>query len=539
MLKLALFQTRMALAFALPLVYFSTLRPPLTTATLPETRPERTGYTETSRYEDVLEFLRTVDAASPRIHLTSFGYSYEGRPLPLAVVGTVKDASAGSVLASGKTRVFIQADIHAGEVDGKEAMLALLRSIAAGEHSPWLDSMVLLIAPIYNADGNERITLENRPGQYGPIGGTGQRANAQGYDLNRDYVKLEAPETRSLVSMLNRYDPHVALDLHTTNGTYHAYWLTYEPPMHPDTSPAIVELLRGGLLPAVTRAVRKRYGWDLYYYGNVPGRTWNAERGWYASDHLARYSHNYIGLRNRFCILCESYAYLTFEERVLASRHFTEEVLDYVQANGEEIRQATAEADQEVVAGRELALRSTYAKSLEAAEILMGDVTEERNPYTGAIMLRRLNVRKPEFMPIFGAFRPTEGGRAPGAYLIPATLDRVLERLQAHGIRSYRLEDRVTLRGERFRITSSVCAERAYQGHNERTITGEWEASDLEPPAGTVVVNTDQPLGRLAFLLLEPRSDDGFVTWNLLDEALEKAAFYPIARTFEELPVRR
>jgi hypothetical protein len=538
MLKSTLVQTRVALAFALPLVHFCTFGRPLSDVPLPQTRAERTGYAETSRYDDVLEFLRAIDAASPRIHVTFFGCSYEGRSLPLVVVGTVKDARPESVLASGKTRVYIQADIHAGEVDGKEAMLALLRSIAEGEHSPWLDSMVLLIAPIYNADGNERINLENRPGQHGPIGGMGQRANAQGYDLNRDFVKLEAPETRSLVSMLNRYDPHVALDLHTTNGTHHAYWLTYEPPLHPDTSPAIVELLREGLLPAVTSTIRERNGWDLYYYGNVPERAWKAERGWYASDHLARYSHNYIGLRNRLCILSESYAYLTFEERVRTSRRFTEEVLDYVQAHGEDVRQATAEADREVVSGQEFALRATYAKSREAAEILMGDVTEERNPYTGAVMLRRLNERKPELMPVFGGFRATERGRAPGAYLIPARLDRVLERLQAHGIRSCRLEDRITLRGERFRIASSVCAEEAYQGHRERTLTGEWQASDLELPAGTVVVNVDQPLGRLAFLLLEPRSDDGFVTWNLLDEALEKAAFYPISRTFEELPVR-
>ncbi len=539
MLRVGRLHTRVVLVFALPFVYFSALGPTPTNSQLPATRPERTGYVETSRYDDVLEFLREVDAASPRIHRTSFGYSYEGRSLPLVVVGTVKDARPESVLASGKIRVYIQAGIHGGEVDGKEAMLSLLRSVAAGEHSSWLDSMVLLIAPIYNADGNERINLENRPGQNGPIGGMGQRANAQGYDLNRDFVKLEAPETRSVVSLMNRYDPHVVLDLHTTNGTYHAYYLTYEPPLHPDSAQEIVDLLRDGLLPAVTREIRDRCGWDLYYYGNVPGKGWQAERGWYASDHLARYSHNYVGLRNRFGILSESYAYLTFEERVRASQYFAEGVLNYVQLHGEEIRQAVAEADERDITGEELALRATYAKSLAAAEILMGDVAEERNPYTGATMLRRLNVKKPELMPVFGRFRSEETARAPRAYFIPATLERVLERLEAHGIRSYRLEDALTLKGERFRIASSVLAEEAYQGHNERTLTGKWQESDLTLPAGTVAVTVDQPLGRLAFLLLEPRSDDGLVTWNLLDGTLERAAFYPISRTFDEVTVRR
>jgi len=533
--RFGLLPTRVVLAFALPLLHFCTLESRATNVDLPATRAERSGYTETSRYDDVLEFLRAVAAASPRIHLTHFGYSYEGRSLPLAVVGTVRDARPESVLASGKTRVYIQANIHAGEVDGKEAMLALLRSIAAGEHSSWLDSMILLIAPIYNADGNERINLVNRPAQHGPIGGMGQRENAQGLDLNRDYVKLEAPETRSLVALLNRYDPHVALDLHTTNGTHHAYYLTYEPPLHPATAPEIVRLLREGLLPAATRAVRQRDGWDLFYYGNVPERSRAAQRGWYASDHLARYSHNYIGLRNRFSILSESYAYLTFEERVRASRRFAEEVLDYVTVHAEEIRRAATDADHQLLAGEELALLAAYARSPEDTEILMGNVAEERNPYTGAVMLRRLDVKKPEIMQVFGTFRPTDVERVPKAYLIPATLERVLECLEAHGIRFGRLASDIASKGERFRITSSVAADHAYQGHKERTLTGAWEPADLEIPAGSVVVDVDQPLGRLVFVLLEPRSDDGFVTWNLLDDALAKEERYPIARTFEEL----
>jgi murein tripeptide amidase MpaA len=195
-----------------------------------QTRPERTAYRETSSYGDVVAFLAAADAASSRIHVTHFGYSMEGRTLPLAVVGRVRDASPEAVRASGKLRVFIQANIHAGEVEGKEAMQVLLRDLANGRHAVWLDSVVLLIAPIYNADGNERVRLTNRPLQDGPLGGMGQRANAQNLDLNRDHTKLESPEARSLISLFNRYDPHVVIDLHTTNGTVHAYHLTYAPP---------------------------------------------------------------------------------------------------------------------------------------------------------------------------------------------------------------------------------------------------------------------------------------------------------------------
>ena len=120
----------------------------------------------------------------------------------------------------------------------------LLRDLLAGQHREWRESMVLLIAPVYNADGNERVTLTNRGRQHGPIGGMGQRPNAQGYDLNRDHMKLDSPEARSVARLLSEYDPQVAIDLHTTNGTRHAYHITYSPPLHPNTPAGIDDFLR-------------------------------------------------------------------------------------------------------------------------------------------------------------------------------------------------------------------------------------------------------------------------------------------------------
>ncbi|MGH7507479.1 MAG: M14 family zinc carboxypeptidase, partial [Longimicrobiales bacterium] len=228
------------------------------------TAPERTGFVETTRYDDVVVFMEAAAAASPIIHLDTMGYTLEGRALPMAVVGAVANASPEAVLASGRTRVYVQGNIHAGEVEGKESLLMLLRDIAEGGHAQWLDSLVLIVVPIYNADGNERILLTNRGRQNGPIGGMGQRPNAQGYDLNRDHMKLESPEARSLALMLQRYDPHVGVDLHTTNGTRHAYHLTYSPPLHPNTDSAIVRLLRDEWLPELTQTIHDEYGWDYY-----------------------------------------------------------------------------------------------------------------------------------------------------------------------------------------------------------------------------------------------------------------------------------
>ena len=498
------------------------------------TRPERSGFEETSRYADVMAFIEAMAKASPRIYLTTMGYTMEGRAIPLVVVGNVRDASPEAVRASGKLRIYVQANIHAGEVSGKEAVQVLLRDIANGEHAEWLDSLVLLIAPIYNADGNERIRLTNRRYQHGPIAGMGQRANAQGLDLNRDHMKLDSPEARSLVRFMNEYDPYVLLDLHTTDGTRHAYRLTYAPPLHPNTDAGLIELMRGDLLPAVTSAVEEKYGWYFYYYGNLPWPSMEAERGWYTFSHQPRFNTNYIGLRNRLAILGEAYSYATFEERILAQLRLVEEVANYASRNASAIRRVVEEADATRIVGREQALRATFQRAPEPVEILMGEVVEERNPYSGQPMRRRLDVVRPEEMPEFGTFRPTETEVAPAAYLVPAELRGVLNALADHGIRWEALEKDERRVVQRFVIDSTSVAEREYQGHRQRTLYGSYEEVEVTVPAGTAVVSVDQPLGRLLFLLLEPRSDDGLVNWNFLDQAIGEAGYYPVMRVVEE-----
>ncbi|HEX2202150.1 MAG TPA: M14 family metallopeptidase [Longimicrobium sp.] len=508
----------------------------------PGTTPERTGYRETSRYADVVAFMEAVDRASPRVHLTTFGYTMEGRALPLAVVGDVRDASPEAVRASGKTVVYLQGSIHAGEVEGKEALQQLLREVARGGHRAWADSLVLLVAPIFNADGNERVRLDHRPHQHGPVAGMGTRNNAQDLNINRDHTKLDTPEARAHAALLGAYDPHVLVDLHTTNGTYHAYRLTYAPPMHPGTDPAIVALLRGEWLPEVTRRAKRERDWDLWYYGNVPSAEspWaaarGAERGWYTFDHRPRFSNNYWGLRNRFGILSETYSYLPFEERIDVARGFVVGVLDWAAANAGRIRRLTAEADRRSVVGEALALTARVRRGGNV-EILMGAVAEERNPYSGDVMLRRLDVRRPETMPDFGTFEAAATERAPAAYLVSPALGDALDRLRAHGVGVEPLAAGARLRVEEFRIDSASRAPQASEGRHERRLHGAWAAAERDVPAGWLRVRVDQPLGRLAFILLEPRSDDGFAAWGLLDAALEGAAVYPVLR--EPAPAAR
>jgi hypothetical protein len=494
-----------------------------------QTRAESSNYAETSRYEDVVAFLKAVAKESSLVHVTTFGYSFEGRALPLAVVGKVADADPRTVRAAGKLRVYIQANIHAGEVEGKEVAQALVREIAQGRHAQWLDSLVLLVAPIFNADGNERISLTNRGPQNGPIGGMGIRANAQGLNINRDSIKLDTPEARSMVKLLNDYDPHVMIDLHTTDGSRHAYHLTWEIPNNPAVDANITKVARDEWMAAVTAAIKKKNGWDLHSYGNVSGEA--PDRVWTTVEDLPRYTHNYWGLRNRFGILSETYSYLTFQERALTTARFLEEVLEFANANASRIRRITEEADARSIVGEHLSLRSNLKRSAQKAEILMGDVAEEIHPYSGHTMLRRLDVRKPELMWLETTFESDEMERVPSAYYIPATLPTVIERLRAHGIRIERLDQPATLSLEEFRIESAQAADPAFEGHQERTVTGNYIPVDRTLPAGTYRVSMNQPLARLASYLIEPRSSDGLLTWNFFDHSLKDSKSYPVLRT--------
>ena len=493
-----------------------------------KTRPELTDYRETSRYDEVVAFMQAAAKAAPQIHLTTFGKTYEGRSLPLAVIGA-PDATPEAVRRTGKLRVYIQGNIHGGEVEGKESAQMLLREIAEGKHAGWLKTMVLLVAPIYNADGNEKIGPNTRGRQNGPIGGQGQRPNAQNYDLNRDHMKLDSPEARAFVKLMNDYDPHVALDLHTTDGTIHAYHLTYAPPLNPATDPAIVDLLRKEWLPAVTKAIKAKYGWDYYYYGNVDRR--ETERAWRSFDHRPRFNNSYVGLRNRVAILSEAFAYASFEDRIKATSRFVEEVLDYASTKAPAIRALTEDADRRTAVGSRLGLRAELERG-DVVEILMGEVAQEKNPISGNVMNVRLDVKKPEKMVEYGTFKATETERVPSAYYVPAGATGAIDRLRAHGISMTPLARAERVQIEAFRIDGSALAAREFQGHKERTIEGAWTAAERELPAGTLRVDMKQPLARLAFYLLEPRSDDGLLDWNLLDDLLPPdGKEYPIVRS--------
>ena len=269
----------------------------------------------------VVEFAKKTANA----HLTELGRSSEGRSIPLLIVADPPVKTAAEAARSGKLVCFIIGNIHAGEVCGKEALPMLLRETFGDPHPPLLKDLILAVAPIYNTDGNERVSKSNRPGQVGPEEGMGQRANARGLDLNRDFIKLEAPETRGLVHFLNLWNPHLFIDTHTTDGSYHQYIMTYEGPKNPAGDRGILEFMRQSFFPEVGSAFAKQTGLKSFYYGNF-----NREHTqWTTYPAEARYSTTYVGLRNRLAVLTEAYSHAPFKTRVLATRDYVGDCLAF------------------------------------------------------------------------------------------------------------------------------------------------------------------------------------------------------------------
>ena len=515
----------------------------------PQTRAERTDYKETSLYEDVIGFVETLKARGAPLSMEYIGTSPSGRKIPMVVAARPLPADRAEARRLNRSIVCIQANIHAGEVEGKEAVLMLLRDLsAAPQGGGLLEKLVLIVLPIYNIDGNEKLGPQsrNRRHQLGPEQ-VGMRYNGQGLDLNRDYVKLEAPETRAVAEhVFTTWDPDVFVDLHATNGTLHGYQLTYSPPLHPDTVPCIQTYARDELLIEGRKAMHARYGLHIFDYGNTP--RWDfADKpfGWYASAPLPRYSTNYVGLRNRISILSEAMSHLPFEDRVGATYRFIRLILEKIAGDSARVVELTRRADLQVTTwgaepqkAPELGVRFEFASRGREKVLLDRSETPEMRD-------RRPKNRPPgppedvvEFeTQIFDRFKATRTRRFPSAYLFTENVPPVVELLARHGIVVERT--RSTWRGpaESFKITAIDRAERTYQGHKLLRLEGTFVSQEVTIPAGSCIVRTAQPLGILAFQLLEPESLDGVAAWNLLDAHLQLGRPYPIVKCHQKIPV--
>ncbi len=498
-----------ALAFSLP----AHAQPPQTVA-------EKSDYKATSKSADVIAFCEAVAKRSPNAKLDYFGTTHEGRKLPYLVIANPPVADAAAARQSGKLVVMAFANIHAGEVDGKEALLALARELTDQKSHPLLDNLVILLVPNLNADGNDRIDPKNRPRENGPVEGAGTRANAQGLDLNRDFVKLESPEIRALVRLVTEWDPAVIIDCHTTNGSKHRFTLTYDGPRYPsDTDSA--KWSNTTLFPAVAEKVKKATNFDIAPYGNFD----ETRTKWETYPASPRYSIQYFALRGKLGILSESYSYASFKDRVAASKAFVTACFEVVAEKRKDVAKLTAPSE-----AKRVALRTETKAFPEKLKVL----GFEEVPKDGKRVAT--DTHKTYSLDYIGNVVPKELAELPYAYLVPATEVKAIEALQRHGIVVEELREDVELGTTGFAVTAvdGVRTGTVWQ----YTVTGKWDATAPYPvPAGAVVVKTGQPLGALAAYLLEPRSEDGLATWGLYSAPPSLTRPIPVVKLTKPVPL--
>ncbi|MCA9295962.1 MAG: hypothetical protein KC983_05580, partial [Phycisphaerales bacterium] len=396
------------------------------------------------------------------------------------------------------------------------------------------------IAPIYNADGNDRMSPDNRPGQVGPAAGMGERPNAQGLDLNRDYIKLEAPETRAMVALLNDWDPDLIIDTHTTNGSRHRYAVTFEAPLNPAGHPEPIDFVHSNMLPDVAKRLRDATGYESFYYGNTD-RTITQ---WFTYSAQPRFGGNYHGLRGHLSVLSEAYAYISFRDRVEVTRAFVRELITYADEHHEAIRAMRERVKREIIAAGAhpqpddiVGIRHRIAAFPEPVTLLgyepRGDVPQT----THVIPPTEDDVPRDYTVVHLGRFEMERGVRRPLGYLVPIELTTVIDTLRAHGVTMEPAAGRYDV--ERYTITGIDRAPREFQGHRNVLVDADARRETVEfgtPIAGQIVptrmmfIPTAQPLGTLIVYLLEPESEDGLTAWNFFDDQLEVGAAFPVLR---------
>lgn len=504
--------------------------------------PEKTNYVKTSTHAEVMAFIKAIQSKSENVFVFNMGISKEGREIPVVVLSKDKIKTPAEASASGKPVVYIQGNIHAGEVEGKEVLMMLMREILLGDKIHLLDNQIILFAPIYNTDSNDKMEKGRRPSQEDSPLEVGLRENSQGLDLNRDGMKMEAIETQALfASVLLPWDPHVFVDLHTTNGTWHAYSLTWAPGYQSSGHSATYNFVNNKILPEITSTVKSKYDLNFGPFGDYYLREGWPPKNFYTYNHHPRYLINQFGLRNRLSILSEAFAHERFYQRIHSTYRFVSEILEYTNKHASDIiivnKTAEAETIAEMKAGAgslKKGVRFKMAPLKKLDNFVTYDYIQKQKADGTTENVRTGKVAQYKDVTYHARFEPTLEATVPSGYIIPARFSKLADNLRLHGIKVETLTKSTTLKGEVFQIEKFEKAKQAFQGHAMAQADGKFVSATKKFSKDDFKVEIAQPLANLIFYLLEPQSDDGLLTWNFLDDYIEtskvenKPVEYPV-----------
>lgn len=481
---------------------------------------ERHGLNWTPRYDETVAWVQKLVAASAELKLVTLGKSPEGRDLWMIVASREHAFTPQALKATGKPTLLAQAGIHAGEIDGKDAGLMLLRDIAVLKtKAKLLDGANLLFVPIYNVDGHEHFSPRRRINQRGPEQ-SGWRTTARNLNLNRDYAKLDAPESRAMVHALDEWEPALYLDLHVTDGADYQYDVTFG---HDDGgfSPAITAWLKDALEPALGR--------DLEAMGHIPGPLIqmlddkDPSKGIQDWTATPRFSTAYGDVRHIPTLLVENHSLKPYRQRVLGTYVLLESALRALAHEAGAVRTAT-DADRRR-RPETIPLDWKVASSPTGViEDFKGIEWRLSSSAQGGTYVEWLGKPTRTRMPRTGMPVSTTATR-PAAYWIPPAWADVIERVAMHGIRLERITSGREVEVEVYRVSEPKLSPAPFEGHIPVTTTIAVERRKEYYPAGSARVPTDQPLGDLAAVLLEPASPDSFFQWGFFLEVLQPTEY--------------
>lgn len=488
------------------------------------TPAEQSGLLDSPDYDTTVRWLRQLDAARSDVELRSLGKSGEGRDVLMVIASRDRDRSPEALRRSGKPVVLIQAGIHSGEIDGKDAGMMLLRDMTVrGTAAGLLDRVHVLFVPILNVDGHERRSAWNRINQRGPVV-QGWRTTARNLNLNRDYAKADASEMQHLLKAITTWQPDLYIDVHVTDGADYGYDVTYGWNERGAWSPSIAEWLDTALRPAVDRALTDA--------GHVPGPlilTLDSDdplKGIYGWTAGVRFSNGYGDARHLPTILVENHSLKSFRQRVLGTRVFLEAVLETVARDVASLREAIAHDRARAPAEVVTAWKEELVPSKTPLPFLGIDWRREPSAVSGAERIVYTGEPRTFEMPVLESPGPAATVRRPAAYWIPAPWSDVIGRLAVHGIRMETAASPRTVALEMYRIDDPKLSVSAYEGRVTVDGTPRVERRVETLPVGSVRVPTDQPLGTLAMLLLEPSSPDSFLRWGFFLEILQRTEYF-------------
>ncbi|KQR18230.1 MULTISPECIES: M14 family metallopeptidase [Xanthomonas] len=493
------------------------------------TQAERSGFVHTGRYDEVIALCDAFAQRYPQaVRCVEFGTTPEGRPMKALIASTSGALDAASAAQRKLPVVLIQGGIHAGEIDGKDAGFLALRQLLDGKAGKGvLDTLVWVFVPVFNVDGHERFGAWNRPNQRGPEQ-MGWRVTAQNLNLNRDYVKADAPEMQAMLRLVQQWDPLMYVDLHVTDGAKfeHDVSVQVEPVHAGDTT-----LQRDGTRwrDAVLGDLAKQGSLPLPYYPSFVHED-DPSSGFADDVSPPRFSHGYFLLRNRFGMLVETHSWKDYPTRVRVTRNAIVSVLQQAAKHGNAWRADALAADQRAsqLAGMPEPLRFAAGPAARTVAFRGYAYTRTPSPISGALMTR-YDESKPQIwkVPLRDQIKPDLVVDAPrGGYLVPAAQAAfVAEKLRLHGIDFRTVASAAEHPVQTFRADTANFAARSNEGHQTLEVGGQWRDETRNVPAGALFVPIAQPKARLLMAMLEPQAPDSLLQWGFFNTAFERKEY--------------